>query len=210
LSTQAKIKKSARLNFAQRKNKAFSPVFVTFLNDNSVSSQNRRRSRHIPQKKDDLRLYSTIPRGNSRKISPIPSNQPTGDRQNLGKTWGKRGKSSPNLVSPWGKSGEVREKLGQKIRITKFSEYVTIYGEILHSHRSKVMAATIKKGALVRVLREALENSLEAQASDRRLPSYLFNSKGEVLDLKEDYALVRFYVPTPSVWLRVDQLELAS
>ncbi|MFM7189442.1 MAG: NAD(P)H-quinone oxidoreductase subunit O [Microcystaceae cyanobacterium] len=72
------------------------------------------------------------------------------------------------------------------------------------------MAATIKKGALVRVLREALENSLEAQASDRRLPSYLFDSKGEVLDLKEDYALVRFYVPTPSVWLRVDQLELAS
>jgi len=70
------------------------------------------------------------------------------------------------------------------------------------------MAATIKKGALVRVLRDRLENSLEIQASDRRLPDYLFHSKGEVLDLKEDYALVRFYVPTPSVWLRVDQLEL--
>jgi hypothetical protein len=72
------------------------------------------------------------------------------------------------------------------------------------------MAVTIKKGALVRVIREQLENSLESQASDRRLPNYLFESKGEVLDLKEDYALVRFYVPTPSVWLRVDQLEVAS
>jgi hypothetical protein len=72
------------------------------------------------------------------------------------------------------------------------------------------MAVTIKKGALVRVIREQLENSLESQASDRRLPNYLFESKGEVLDLKEDYALVRFYVPTPSVWLRIDQLEIAS
>ncbi|MEB3190222.1 MAG: NAD(P)H-quinone oxidoreductase subunit O [Snowella sp.] len=72
------------------------------------------------------------------------------------------------------------------------------------------MAVTIKKGALVRVVREQLENSLESQASDRRLPNYLFESKGEVLDLKEDYALVRFYVPTPSVWLRIDQLEVAS
>jgi hypothetical protein len=72
------------------------------------------------------------------------------------------------------------------------------------------MAATIKKGALVRVVRERLENSLEAQASDRRLPHYLFNSKGEVQDLKDDYALVRFYVPTPSVWLRIDQLEVTS
>jgi hypothetical protein len=72
------------------------------------------------------------------------------------------------------------------------------------------MAVKIKKGALVRVIREQLENSLESQASDRRLPNYLFESKGEVLDLKEDYALVRFYVPTPSVWLRIDQLEVAS
>ncbi len=69
------------------------------------------------------------------------------------------------------------------------------------------MAAKMKKGSLVRVIREKLENSLEAQASDRRLPDYLFHSKGEVLDLNEEYALVRFYVPTPNVWLRLDQLE---
>ncbi len=72
------------------------------------------------------------------------------------------------------------------------------------------MAAKMKKGALVRVIREKLENSLEAQASDRRLPSYLFESKGEVLDIQDDYALVRFYVPTPNVWLRLDQLDAVS
>lgn len=68
---------------------------------------------------------------------------------------------------------------------------------------------TIKKGALVRVVREKLENSLEAKASDPRLPSYLLDSKGEVVDLKDDYALIKFYVPTPNVWLRTDQLEPA-
>jgi hypothetical protein len=72
------------------------------------------------------------------------------------------------------------------------------------------MAATIKKGALVRAVREKLEKSLEAKASDIRFPSYIFESKGEVLDIKEDYALVRFYVPTPNVWLRIDQLEMAQ
>jgi hypothetical protein len=72
------------------------------------------------------------------------------------------------------------------------------------------MAANIKKGALIHVVREKLEQSLEAQASDPRLPAYLFESKGEVVDLKDDYALVRFYVPAPNVWLRVDQLELAE
>lgn len=71
------------------------------------------------------------------------------------------------------------------------------------------MAGTIKKGALVRVVRENLENSVEATASDRRFPNYMFESKAEVLDIKDDHALLRFYVPTPSVWLRLDQLEPA-
>jgi hypothetical protein len=69
------------------------------------------------------------------------------------------------------------------------------------------MAGTIKKGALVRVVREKLENSLEAKASDPRLPPYLWESKGEIVDLSGDYALIKFYVPTPNVWLRIDQLE---
>ncbi|MEL6167019.1 MAG: NAD(P)H-quinone oxidoreductase subunit O, partial [Cyanobacteria bacterium J06628_3] len=32
----------------------------------------------------------------------------------------------------------------------------------------------VKKGAMVRAIREKLENSLEAKSSDSRLPSYLF------------------------------------
>jgi Cyanobacterial and plant NDH-1 subunit O len=66
----------------------------------------------------------------------------------------------------------------------------------------------IKKGSIVRAIREKLENSLEAQASDRRFSSYLFETKGEVMDVRGDYAFVKFgKVPTPNIWLRVDQLE---
>ncbi len=71
------------------------------------------------------------------------------------------------------------------------------------------MADNIKRGALVRANREKLENSLEAQASDPRFPPYIFETKGEVVDLKGDYALIKFgQVPTPNIWLRVDQLEV--
>lgn len=67
---------------------------------------------------------------------------------------------------------------------------------------------SIKRGDMVRALREQLENSLEAKASDSRFPNYIFETKGEVLDIKGDYALVVFgHVPTPNIWLRVDQLE---
>ena len=72
------------------------------------------------------------------------------------------------------------------------------------------MAGKIKKGALVRAVREKLDNSLEAKASDTRFPAYIFDSKGEIVDLNEEYALVQFYVPTPNVWFRIDQLELAE
>lgn len=66
----------------------------------------------------------------------------------------------------------------------------------------------IKRGEMVRVVREKLENSVEAKASDSRFPPYIFETKGEVVDISEDYALVKFgYTPTPNVWLRVDQLE---
>jgi hypothetical protein len=66
----------------------------------------------------------------------------------------------------------------------------------------------IKKGAMVKAIREKLEGSIEAQASDPRFPSYLFESAGEVLDVKGDYAFVKFgKVPTPNIWLRIDQLE---
>jgi hypothetical protein len=66
----------------------------------------------------------------------------------------------------------------------------------------------VKKGEFVRAIPEQLANSLEAKASDTRLPSYLFTTKGEVLELRGDYALVKFgQVPTPNIWLRNDQLE---
>jgi len=66
----------------------------------------------------------------------------------------------------------------------------------------------VKKGDLVRAVREKLENSLEAQASDTRFPSYIFETKGEVVDSKGDYILVKFgHVPTPNMWLKADQVE---
>ncbi|MBD2578173.1 NAD(P)H-quinone oxidoreductase subunit O [Oscillatoria sp. FACHB-1406] len=71
------------------------------------------------------------------------------------------------------------------------------------------MADKLKKGSFVRVSREKLDNSLEAKASDNRFSSYLFESKGEILELNDEYALVKFYVPTPNIWLRLDQLEAA-
>ncbi|MEA5452911.1 NAD(P)H-quinone oxidoreductase subunit O [Leptolyngbya sp. CCNP1308] len=70
------------------------------------------------------------------------------------------------------------------------------------------MAATLKRGDLVRAVRDKLENSLEATASDTRFPSYLFETRGEILETSNDYALVKFgEVPTPNIWLRLDQLE---
>ncbi len=72
------------------------------------------------------------------------------------------------------------------------------------------MAGKIKKGALVRVVKEKLEGSVEAKASDTRFPSYIFESKGEIVDMNDEYALVQFYVPTPNIWFRLDQIELAA
>lgn len=70
------------------------------------------------------------------------------------------------------------------------------------------MAATLKRGDLVRAVRDKLENSLEATASDTRFPPYLFETRGEILETSNDYALVKFgEVPTPNIWLRLDQLE---
>ncbi|MEL6246918.1 MAG: NAD(P)H-quinone oxidoreductase subunit O [Cyanobacteria bacterium J06627_15] len=66
----------------------------------------------------------------------------------------------------------------------------------------------VKKGDSVRVVREKLENSVEATASDTRFPPYLFETQGEILETTDDYALVKFgTVPTPNIWLRLDQLE---
>ena len=77
--------------------------------------------------------------------------------------------------------------------------------------QAAIMAGKIKKGSMVHANREKLENSLEAKASDPRFPPYIFETKGEVMDTKGDYALVRFgQVPTPNIWLRIEQLDIAS
>jgi hypothetical protein len=66
----------------------------------------------------------------------------------------------------------------------------------------------VKKGDRVRAVKEKLENSLEAGASDTRFPPYMFETQGEIVDTRGDYALVKWgYVPTPNIWLRLDQLE---
>ena len=72
------------------------------------------------------------------------------------------------------------------------------------------MAGKIKKGALVRVVKEKLEGSVEATASDTRFPSYIFESKGQIVEMNDEYALVQFYVPTPNIWFHLDQIELAA
>ncbi len=65
----------------------------------------------------------------------------------------------------------------------------------------------IKKGNSVRLVVEQYENSVEALASDRRLPPYVFEGTGEVVDIRGDYAQIKFKVPTPNVWLPLNQLE---
>ncbi|MBD0268939.1 NAD(P)H-quinone oxidoreductase subunit O [Pseudanabaena sp. FACHB-2040] len=73
------------------------------------------------------------------------------------------------------------------------------------------MAAPLKRGDLVRAIREKLESSLEAKASDARFPSYVFETRGEIVDIRNDYAQVKFgHMPAPNVWLRMDQLEKFS
>ena len=108
----------------------------------------------------------------------------------------------------WGKRGEESREKSAKNKNCKILRVCNNLQKNHSSRDKKIMVATvIKKGSLVRVLREQLDDSLESKASDRRFPNYLFESKGEVVDLKDEYALIRFYVPTPNVWLRLDQLQ---
>jgi hypothetical protein len=69
---------------------------------------------------------------------------------------------------------------------------------------------TVKKGSMVRIVPEKFADSLEAKASDPRLPPYVFAGTGEVVEIKGEYAQIKFRVPAPTVWLRVDQLEAST
>lgn len=68
----------------------------------------------------------------------------------------------------------------------------------------------LKKGALVRVSRDAYAGSVEAGASDPSPPAYIFEGPGEILSVKGDYGQVRWRRPVPDVWLKLAQLEAWS
>jgi hypothetical protein len=65
----------------------------------------------------------------------------------------------------------------------------------------------LKKGALVRVDRNAYARSLEASASDPQPPAYILEGPGEVLAINGSYAQLRWRRPVPDVWLPLDVLE---
>ena len=65
----------------------------------------------------------------------------------------------------------------------------------------------LKKGSLVFVDIDIYVNSIEAQASDVDLPSYIFQGPGEILSIKDEYAQVRWRRPVPDVWFKLDQLK---
>jgi Cyanobacterial and plant NDH-1 subunit O len=68
----------------------------------------------------------------------------------------------------------------------------------------------LKKGSLVKALREKLDGSIEALGNDTRWSSYIFETSGEVLEFRGDYIQVKFgQVPTPPIWLHKDQLQEA-
>lgn len=66
----------------------------------------------------------------------------------------------------------------------------------------------IKKGTKVRAVRDKLVGSLEAQGNDPRLANYIFETDGEILELRGDYIQISFgQVPTPPIWLHQDQVQ---
>jgi hypothetical protein len=69
--------------------------------------------------------------------------------------------------------------------------------------------AALKKGSLVRVVRDKIEGSVEATASDSRLPDYIFETDGEILTISEDYAWVKFSLPVANTWFKLDHLAAA-
>ena len=65
----------------------------------------------------------------------------------------------------------------------------------------------LKKGSLIYVDKDIYSKSIESFASDKDLPSYVFEGPGEILSIKEEYAQVRWRRPVPDVWLKLDQLK---
>ena len=66
---------------------------------------------------------------------------------------------------------------------------------------------SFKKGSLVKVNRDAFLQSIEANASDPIPPAYIFQGPGEILSIKGEYCQIRWKLPVPDAWLRIDQLK---
>ena len=65
----------------------------------------------------------------------------------------------------------------------------------------------LRKGALVRVNREAWAHSPKSGIRDAIAPSYIFEGPGEILAVRDNYGQIRWHKPVPDVWLCLDQLE---
>lgn len=66
----------------------------------------------------------------------------------------------------------------------------------------------IKKGTQVNALKDKLVNSPTALANDTRWSSYIFETPGEVVEIRGDYVQVKFgRVPTPPIWFSKDEIQ---
>ena len=65
----------------------------------------------------------------------------------------------------------------------------------------------LKKGSLVFIDKSIYDKSVEALASDKDLPGYVFEGPGEILSIKGEYAQVRWRRPVPDVWFKLDQMK---
>ena len=65
----------------------------------------------------------------------------------------------------------------------------------------------LKKGSLVVVDKNIYLKSVESLASDVDLPQYVFDGPGEILNVKDEYAQVRWRRPVPDVWFKLTQLK---
>ena len=65
----------------------------------------------------------------------------------------------------------------------------------------------LKKGRLVFIDKSIYDKSVEALASDKDLPNYIFEGPGEIISIKKEYAQVRWRRPVPDVWFKLDQIK---
>ena len=79
-------------------------------------------------------------------------------------------------------------------------------GTVNDSQSPPKVTKKLRKGDLVKVVREKYLNSLESKASDNNLPEYIFEGPGEVVLIKGDYCQVRWRRPVPDVWVNSDHI----